>query len=539
MANRVLVLGGGVGGLSAAQELAERGFEVQVFESKPAWGGKARSLLVPGTGKEGRQDLPGEHGFRFFPSFYKHLPDTMKRIPFGANPSGVFDNLVYASRMQIARAGKCSVIEPSRFPQTLDDWLSVLASLFTPLGIPDAETTFFVDRLLVLLTTCPERRLAEYENIAWWDFIDAKNKSVEYQRYLGQGLTRSLVAMRAEVSSLRTVGYVLLRLLVGLLTPQGFDRLLNSPTNDAWIGPWVRHLTQLGVKLHGASPVGSINLDGGSVRSVTVEKAGQPVEFTADYYIAAVPVEVMSRLATDAIRSAAPSLANLEKLETRWMNGIQFYFGKDVPLIPGHVNFVDSPWAVTSISQHRFWTGINLANYGDGRVGGILSAVISDWQAPGVVYGKPAMQLSAEQIRNETWAQMKSALDADGARRLEDANLVTWFLDPDIQFPNPTTVANLEPLLVNTVGSLQYRPDAHTEIPNLYLASDYVRTYTDIATMEAANEAARRATNAILDAAGSAAPRCSLWPPEEPEVFKPLQEYDQLRFKLGLPHGKI
>ena len=165
--------------------------------------------------------------------------------------------------------------------------------------------------------------------------------------------------------------------------------------------------------------------------------------------------------------------------------------------------------------------------------------VISDLQAPGVVYGKPAMQLSAEQIRNETWAQMKSALDVDGASQLEDANLVTWFLDPDIQFPNPTRAANLEPLLINTVGSLQYRPEAHTEIPNLYLASDYVRTYTDIATMEAANEAARRATNAILDASGSAAPRCGLWPFKEPDVFIPLQEYDRLRFKLGLPHGKI
>ena len=130
-------------------------------------------------------------------------------------------------------------------------------------------------------------------------------------------------------------------------------------------------------------------------------------------------------------------------------------------------------------------------------------------------------------------------LDVDGARQLEDANLVAWFLDPDIQFPNPTSVANLEPLLINTVGSLQYRPEAHTEIPNLYLASDYVRTLTDIATMEAANEAARRATNAILDAAGSPAARCGLWPFVEPEVFKPLREYDRLRFKLGLPHGKI
>jgi len=73
----------------------------------------------------------------------------------------------------------------------------------------------------------------------------------------------------------------------------------------------VRHLTQLGVKLHGTAPVKSINLNGRSVKSVTVEPVGQPVEVTADYYVAAVPVEVMSRLVTDAVKAVAPSLANL------------------------------------------------------------------------------------------------------------------------------------------------------------------------------------------------------------------------------------
>ena len=43
MAHTVAVLGGGVGGLSAAHELAERGFEVTVYEARDVAGGKARS----------------------------------------------------------------------------------------------------------------------------------------------------------------------------------------------------------------------------------------------------------------------------------------------------------------------------------------------------------------------------------------------------------------------------------------------------------------------------------------------------------------
>ena len=53
---------------------------------------------------------------------------------------------------------------------------------------------------------------------------------------------------------------------------------------------------------------------------------------------------------------------------------------------------------------------------------------------------------------------------------------------------------------MNLVGSWALRPEATTAIPNLFLASDYVRTHTDLATMEGANEAARRAVNGLLDA---------------------------------------
>ena len=77
---KVGILGGGVGGLSAAHELIERGYEVHVYEGSGMLGGKASSQLLGGTGAGGRGDLPGEHGFRFYPGFYRHLTDTMSRI---------------------------------------------------------------------------------------------------------------------------------------------------------------------------------------------------------------------------------------------------------------------------------------------------------------------------------------------------------------------------------------------------------------------------------------------------------------------------
>ena len=54
--------------------------------------------------------------------------------------------------------------------------------------------------------------------------------------------------------------------------------------------------------------------------------------------------------------------------------------------------------------------------------------------------------------------------------------------------------------------------------------------------MEAANEAARRAVNCLLAASGSNVQAVQLWPLEEPEFLKPLQEIDRIRFSLSLPH---
>src|SRR5687768_8956016 len=99
----VAILGGGMAGLAAAHELIERGFKVTVYERK-ALGGKARSIPVPGTAAGGRRPLPGEHGFRFFPGFYHHIPDSMRRTPFPGNPDGVWNNFRDAMGTRSARA---------------------------------------------------------------------------------------------------------------------------------------------------------------------------------------------------------------------------------------------------------------------------------------------------------------------------------------------------------------------------------------------------------------------------------------------------
>ncbi len=551
MRRKVIVIGGGVAGMSAAHELAVRDeFDVVVYELRSIAGGKARSMPAK-AGTDGRGALPGEHGFRFFPGFYRHVTHTMSRIPYAGQAAGVLDNLVTATEVQLAREdGMNELVTPAHFPATTSDWQATLTfatEYAVNVGIPVVEQAHFLGLLSNLLSACEERRFEQYENQSWWDFSGAERRSEAYRRFLADGLTRSLVAARAKEMSARTGGYILLQLLQDMAKPRGqVDRVLKGPTNEMWIDPWLDELERLGVDYRLNHRVEAIESRDDRVTGISghaMTPAGEPghaFQDAADHYIAALPVEVLrDEIAMDDLKRASPALAALDRLVVRWMNGIMFYLRQDVPLIHGHSIYIDSPWALTSISQRQFWPATNIRALGDGSVGGILSVDISDWDTPGehVARGKPARRCTQDEVAAEVWAQLKVALN-DRTEVLSDANLADWFLDPAIVPPNPTEAMNLEPLLVNTAGSWASRPEPGLpEVENLFLASDYVRTFTDLATMEGANEAARRAVNAILDAAGSDSERCEVWPLSEPGglPFKAARAADRVLYRLFGP----
>ena len=527
----VAVLGGGVAGLTAAHELAERDFDVVVLESRSIPGGKARSLPVPNSEVDGRADLPAEHGFRFFPGFYRHIPDTMSRIPTAGGT--VLDHLTAATRVMIARAGgRGEMLSAAHRPSSLDDLAVVsrfLVEWTTALGIPVAEQSVLMERLLTLLTSCDERRFAQWEEQSWWEFVGAERRSEAFQKFLADGLTRTLVAARAREISARTGGLILAQLLFDITRAGGrADRVLDRPTNEAWIDPWIAHLRALGVDVRLDSPVQGLLLEGDRVVGVTTPQG----IVSADFYVAALPVEIMRTLAGPPLRQLDPRFAALDQLVTRWMNGVLFYLDQDISLVHGHTIYIDSEWALTSISQAQFWRDIDIGRYGDGTVRGILSVDVSDWDTPGRRTGKVASRCSREEIRAEVWGQLVDHLNDGTTPRLDESRVLAWFLDPAIEFPNPTDVTNLEPLLINTAGSWRDRPESTTRIPNLMLAADYVRTNTDLATMEGANEAARRAVIAILDATDSPAARCTIFTLAEPSILRHARRLDRVRWKL-------
>jgi uncharacterized protein with NAD-binding domain and iron-sulfur cluster len=543
---KVVVLGGGMAGLATAHELVERGFRVTVFEPK-AWGGKARSIPVRGTGTGTRADLPGEHGFRFFPGFYHHVPDSMSRTPFGNQPNGVKDNLVTASGGKFLRAGDRADAGPFGIGPdptgvlTPDQLHRYLMDNLNGDSVPPHELAFFVERLMVFLTSSDERRYGQWEHVSWWDFVKAETKSKEYQKVLAAGLTRNLVAAKETVASTRTIGNMgeaFVYNIMGRGNDGDLDRVLDLPTNEAWIDPWVRHLRRQGVRFVKGQALARYEVGGGRIRAVHLaDRAGRRTRVEADWFVSAMPAEQARKFWSRGVLRLDPSLKQMDDLFTDWMVGIQFYLKRKVDITRGHITFLDSPWALTALTQDQFWADRTFGDdYGDGTSVDCLSVDISNWDAPGIRFGKPAKECTPAEVAAEVLAQIREHRTA--GVQLDGDVVGSWFLDPGIKWhPERGRNSNATPLLVNTVGTWEKRPQAVTRIPNLFLAGDYVQTDVDLATMEGANASGRAATNGILDASGSNKERATLYKLYDPPEFAALKAADAELYAQGRPNA--
>jgi uncharacterized protein with NAD-binding domain and iron-sulfur cluster len=589
MPQQVCIIGGGVAGLTAAHELKERGFQVTVFDRGEIFGGKARSGVVragPGV-SDAIVGLPSEHGFRFFPGFYRHLIDTMRRIPARhGRGRRIFDDLIEVREGVIAQAAKRFCLFPTKSPTGISGILRFFREVLAnpSLGLGAGEAAFAAVKLVTAMTTCDERRDAELDYITWWNYMRADEMSDNYRRVVINGLTRNFVAMHAEQTSLRTAITILARLLQDFISGRGLDRVLNGPTSEVWIDPWVDHLQsnvtgQYPVTFRANCPVSRLLFDAQTNRICGLEgHDGKALVQDKDcIYLAAIPVEAMVLLLHDSppeILQHSPTLKLLSEshLHVNWMSGVLYYLKSDSPMTAGHVIYLDSGWAITSISQNQFWVK-KVQSYGDGAVDGIVSAIISDWLKDGTggVLSKPARSAkNSDQVAAEALAEIHAHVEEERRVDLSPDNIAGHYLDTDIVF-SPEILKrvtglmpaaefarsvrqlsvgmaperfmavkkNLEPLFINTIGSLVFRPTELTDIDNLLLASDYVRTNTDLATMEGANEAARRAVNQILNLLQFPGRRCRIFEFDEPIVFAPTKAFDRFCFELGLPHPGI
>lgn len=578
--------------------------------------------------------VPSEHGFRVFPSFYRHMFDTMKRIPLYED-SGVesgwsaYDNLVPTGNVQMYNYPKVDEKSdaPRPSPVTIDrcqiQSFEELRRLFAQqrkLGYTNEDFARFQTRVLKYMTTGPARRKAKAESVTWLDYIKRDDFSDAFRAVLDDA-PLALLAARADEIDARTHLNASVQIFLDYFhAARKVDMTLNAPTSDALLYPWKDYLRQQGVRFYIGelvkleSQAGALVPVFGPAGNAPHANSGPQSEYPYDhkwpaehdYYVLAAPLDrvwdVMAgsnvtfdgefavldrwRKAAEAeVTAEAPTrtaedkrrflgLGAVKKPDDTWkavgpfrtMSGVQFLFSSGARVGgKGHVYIIGAPWAVCSISQPAYWRSRSVKDR-HGYVSNLSVDVCNWYVKSGDV--APALDTTRDELAKEVWKQVTAPLPAFQRTHLDPPGWYTvdHYLD---RGEDLKVTGNRAPYLINRVSDWPRRapldfglareekgeegslPGRHYKVShsNWVIAGPHMKTFTRITSMEAANESARHAVNAILydvavNGGTEAEPGplmgefCETWNPEDHELpdLNPLKALDDALFARGSPH---
>lgn len=287
--------------------------------------------------------VPGEHGFRFFPSFYRHLFDTMKRIPIPeaaiATPAArvvpgvtltsdslhcVFDGLLSADVIQLGlEPGARSFEIPRRQMRSLHDLRRLFGDVLERAGYRGQDLYRLVTRYVEYLTSSAERR-RRYEDLSWSDFLGLAGGgfSPTFIGHVNSG-AQALVAMSSATNDARTIGSIAMQLTLDQVraNPGGYtDATLRGPTSLELFEPWRLYLESQSVRFTRAQLVG-FHGHGMAVRPVFghwSDAGFRSVDVDpADYYVITIPVDRFQAMFGPDGRPTAPRRDGEPPLLTR------------------------------------------------------------------------------------------------------------------------------------------------------------------------------------------------------------------------------
>ncbi|MBX3203779.1 MAG: NAD(P)-binding protein [Labilithrix sp.] len=543
--------------------------------------------------------LPGEHGFRFFPSFYRHIFDTLKRIPLSRLVHGhesrdgtVFDNLIPTEEIgYVGRAKSRSVRVPRRPIRSMEEARRVIDGFLLEAGYTESDMVMLGRSFLKYLTSSRRRREKEYEHVSWYDFVEGDRFSPR-ARFLHETAPGTLVGLFGSHADARTQGTIALQLMKDSLGEENAamtDMLLNGPTDVAWLAHWHRYLAAQAVSFrHGwlkevrpdGEPVAIVVAEDGTEREVRFEPVNDVMR-EETRFIVALPLRQASEIAKtlveqlgeDAARSSARDFAQLVKFANvdfeedlkqaypsgplRHLSGIQYFFDQDIRVWKGHMQYLDADYGLSSVSQPQFWRLPQDARSGYRTV---LSVDIGIWStpsitdpcSPNVVYG---WGNSRKFLATNVWEQLKVQHAGDFPEswpRLPTP--YAYHVDDNLESDKDGNIIwNKSPYLVNQKGRYRKRPGWRIDefdsdwrpvlaydvaFRRWVMAGTHMQTATRITSMESACESGRRAVNALLSHLEIAGEGCAVWDPEDFELdaLNAIKRIDDDLCQRGCPH---
>lgn len=285
-----LVIGGGIAGLSAALELSERGYAVEVRDAGPVFGGRlATRELDPGFGRTFRV----EHGLHMWFDNYRVLRDIRARLAVNRFFRS-YDVVNFVFRTYLPEALRS---DPKVFPFNLAAIVDRSPNLDWPdiggaIGILPDLLQFNFDGLY--------DRLDGETFVHWMDRLGVGQK---FRDIVLQPAAHVTLNRQADLSAAEMLLY---QHLYFVSQPYAFDREITTVDHGtALIDPWVARLRELGAVATTGTPVAGLRLEGDRVMGVV----GEDTDY--DWVVLACDVRGAQAVLNGSIGSDASASAAL------------------------------------------------------------------------------------------------------------------------------------------------------------------------------------------------------------------------------------
>lgn len=257
-AKRVVVVGGGLAGMTAALQLAARGFEVHVFEAAPHLGGKIGGWSIEALGEH----FPMEHGFHGFFTQYYNLWKLLASV-------GADVDLVPVHSYPILFAHQPpEFFVPSKAPFPFN--LMGVMSDSESIRMKDFAGEF--PGMLEMMAYRRERTFADRDDISFTEFMRTAGVPESMATTVLAPFGNASMNHLERMSAAEAIRFFHVYFFGN---PEGLGfRILRRDVMAAVVERLQAALEQAGVHIHLDTPVRRLVVDGGRLRGVELRAKG-------------------------------------------------------------------------------------------------------------------------------------------------------------------------------------------------------------------------------------------------------------------------
>lgn len=464
----MIVIGGGLAGLSAGVALAESGWRVRLFEQRPFLGGRATSYVLP----DGEHVDNCQHVTL---GCCTNLDDFYRRVG-STNKVKFFDRLLFLDPQ-----GRQGEMEAGFLPAPFH--LTGSFAKFAPLSLSD-KISIGRAMLTILRTSGRPAGPAGLNSPEGISMLEWLRRQRQTQRAIDRFWRVVLVsALDEELDQTDARFGIDVFWKAFLCNSRGYRMGVPIvPLAELYDGCRA-FIEKKGGEVALRSPVRAIKIDGGAISAIRFDNDR---EESADAYVFAVPHDTFAELLRPEIAQADNAFRNLDKIKDSPITGVHFWFDREVTKEP----------FITLLDTNVQWVFNKTALFGPPVAAGGIGPAHGDGPNSQTSAARQYLQLvisasydllqkPRQEIIDLCLQEVRQALPA-----AREANLV-----------KATVIKEAAATFSPQPGVDRWRPKQETAVRKLFLAGDWTATGWP-ATMEGAVRSGYLAAEAVTRVAG-------------------------------------